>query len=47
MMAEGEEPKTDNELTIRPIRAFCGQLQLTPEDNGASFLTMPARTTQE
>jgi hypothetical protein len=27
-MAEGEELKTNNELTIRPIRAFCDQLQL-------------------
>lgn len=27
-MAEGEELKTKNELTMRPIRAFCDQLQL-------------------
>jgi hypothetical protein len=27
-MAEGEELKTKNELTMRPIRAFCDQLTL-------------------
>jgi hypothetical protein len=47
MMAEGEELTTNNELTIRSIRAFCGQLQLTREDKGASFLTTLAATTQE
>ncbi len=36
-MAEGEELKTNNELTIRPIRAFCDQLQLALGGQGCKL----------
>jgi hypothetical protein len=36
-MAEGEELKTNNELTIRPIRGFCDQLQLALGGQGCKL----------